>query len=1268
MNSSDGISFDDAAFAAEKLEQCDKDSNSSDGQDHRPGGPPPATPAQQRGFARLPNGPEPPIFPRLSNQSHFYSPRSSQAADMFRKPFQGSHAQQQQPFFNLLNTINARVGSSRKSDRPKVASTTPKRGLPIQHVPAQSQSQVNAGSRAYTTSRQQSDQEKSMFFKNILQEESDSKRWREPQMTPDSIDPSLDLDELALKVLKENKSLRLELANAHNTAQNLSREIESLRADNMAIHDHKSEGEKQLESLKAEMSCVSKDLASTRTELLSVKDTLNSTQRNLHATSSEMNAYKDQNSTVTYEKQELERQYENLQSKLDTAKKGLKEAKEKLNYSSLYASFTDLKKSYEEFRPVIRDALVDIAEMKTMVNLALKVESTSNVEEPAQASRMREVLNELQESLASSYRTNDMLRDKLHLHLSQIVDLNERIKELESEKHELVLASQKQQESAAQNFGAKVEELVEHLLKREQELGTAVGESEALKKQLGTAENKISELQRTIDANSLKINTLLKYQEQCAKAEAENKSLNKLLAEKEAQLEVAEQTASGNLKSFESAERDAEDLRLKLMEAESSIKGLNEQLQQLQTQLVESREAVIRAEATAETNRLVTDKDRQAVKELESQLSEFKQREVSRNAEYQAMETRIKKVRKELEDKETTLNQKVLQLTVLEERLEAQAVTLRLSKEQCGDLQETNNALRMEILTLQQQIAAHQNTLEQLRVAKERLDKANSEYLEFSPEKTVTDKPIDYAKSTSNKYVIQSLQGRLDTEIIELRHASDKKRELENRLKSVETQLSAFSKARMEKVAQDMSLLSAEREKSRKHEKDLSDTRKSLSVTEQERYQAENRAAVLQERFDTQSLAFKVVTEQLEKIQVGLIRNASSNLKGQLESLKERLKGEMSVLREQNTALQNSLNQARQDAATQRSLMDDRLLKQERDSERLLEVQEKRALAAEKEAVQANRIAEMAKRELDECVHKQEASRLCLSTVEKELDEVRTSLQMAVVEADNVKSEHEEKAREQLALLEKLSGMEVQIANLTETNQQLSKKRKTLRDRYESGDLVKWHSCYRRLEAKSFLCVQSEDERSFVHFIVATTQSIHEKDLLDKANELKLVHHHFIYASLLMIMANSTKVKSLESTIARKLREKATGPEPKPLVNLNLWMSSSPPDALNKVPITAAEPLHMTSVTSAPVTLEEASVEKRTAEVPTSAMKPSRCENQMDEDDSPTFSQLSQLDSGDDDIPLSELTRLSPTPVHTATSGKDKKLFKKKINPGDANV
>lgn len=50
-----------------------------------------------------------------------------------------------------------------------------------------------------------------------------------------------------------------------------------------------------------------------------------------------------------------------------------------------------------------------------------------------------------------AYRTNDLLRDKLHLHLGQVVELTDRVKELESERRDLLNQIVIRQEEQASN-------------------------------------------------------------------------------------------------------------------------------------------------------------------------------------------------------------------------------------------------------------------------------------------------------------------------------------------------------------------------------------------------------------------------------------------------------------------------------------------------------------------------------------------------------------------------------------------------------------------------------------------------------------------------------------------------------------------------------------------------------------------------------------------------------------------------------------------------
>lgn len=113
--------------------------------------------------------------------------------------------------------------------------------------------------------------------------------------------------------------------------------------------------------------------------------------------------------------------------------------------------------------------------------------------------------------IVKAYRTNDLLRDKLHLHLGQIVELTDRVKELESEKRDLLNQIVIRQEEQASNekigkcitfdkipnitvlyLGSKIEDLADRLVKREEEFEFVTASAVTLKAELRIAESRYS--------------------------------------------------------------------------------------------------------------------------------------------------------------------------------------------------------------------------------------------------------------------------------------------------------------------------------------------------------------------------------------------------------------------------------------------------------------------------------------------------------------------------------------------------------------------------------------------------------------------------------------------------------------------------------------------------------------------------------------------------------------------------------------------------------
>ncbi|KAK2467173.1 hypothetical protein APHAL10511_000722 [Amanita phalloides] len=1115
-------------------------------------------------------------FPRLNQSQPYNSLRPVQPADIFRKQFQQRtqpQPQQHPPFFNLLNTINTIRGESSNS-KPRQPENTRSQNV-FQQSPVASLGLLAHGKGAYTNPRTPAPPPVSV--KHITIEDGLS-RERELSAMPSTSGVDLEMEALTMKVWKEKRALKAELVQVQTHVQNLTRRLADVEEEFAVSSTKNVEQDKHVETLKHELSSVCKELSSARTELLSAKATLDSHQRDLTSTKGDLMTVRNQNVVLASTNQELERYQDHVKAKLDVTQKALIALKN--DYATLFMSFTDLKRLHDSAAATISNLSDGVAECRKSANDALrKIETTYQDPNTIMGTaQVRAVLDDLRDTLSESSRTNDLLRDKLHHHLGQIVELNDRIKELESEKRELLnlLVVQKEQETVGQKLGMRMEELSDRLAKREAEVEIATADAVTLKAELRASESRISDLDQQIADDAVKLELLKVTQQEYDGAKIENEMLKKVLAAKDDRLIALEQSISLTAEQRDECRNMLgnveNELALARMESESGKKLI----QQLQVRLSDSRTALSHAAKDAEIVQLRATSDlEQALKARQETIVELKHTISAKGGEYKSVETSLDKARREISEKETLLKQARAQFNKLEERFDAQSATLRLSKEQCGDLQEQLQAsernfveLRVEIATLHHQLETHQDTANELKAVKGLLAEKD-----LALTRTIDD--------------LRDLQGRYDTQTKDLRA-----------------------------ITREQALLSADK---KNLEKDL-DTHKSR-LAEKERLLAESasRTSVFQERLDAQKVALQVTREQLESLQERIIRSESKHA-AQLESEKEKLKAAIAVAREQHAGLQTLLNQAREDAVEQRTLLDERLSREEKANERLLEVQQRRAEVAENAASEAKLNADMLKKELDVCLRRQKESQSQLELTEQGLRDTQSSLQNALAQTQTIRDQIEQGNKERIVLLDKISTMEAQMASFREANQCLMHRSKTLQDRYENGDL-------------------SDQERSFVNSIVSTTQSIHENELLEKMNELR--RRDAVNSTL------QERIKTLESTIARMLRERGTEirPEVKSLVNLSLWMSSSPQDGLNSVDmqIPTVDPLLINARTSAPKTPRDETT------LVNAEMENAEYAYGKDDKDNmkqvPKFSNLCEPDSGDDDIPLSELGRLSPSPA-----------------------
>ncbi|KAJ7121263.1 hypothetical protein C8R43DRAFT_75767 [Mycena crocata] len=287
------------------------------------------------------------------------------------------------------------------------------------------------------------------------------------------------------------------------------------------------------------------------------------------------------------------------------------------------------------------------------------------------------------------------------------------------------------------------------------------------------------------------------------------------------------------------------------------------------------------------------------------------------------------------------------------------------------------------------------------------------------------------------------------------------------------------------------------------------------SAREEELRQAKTKNSVLQERLDSQALTLKLAKEQSGDLQERLLISESSHI-AKLESATGKLNIEIAVLREQKAGLQTTLNQVTEDATTQRNGYlgaavdyENKLNKQEETHTKLVQAEERRAMSAEREAADAKRL-------VDDLIQQVESARA-------ELEDAK-------------KKSRDAASRESLGMEGEAVVLRARLEEVEGENSRLQHRAKILNKRYKDGDL-------------------SDSEKSFVNSLMQMSQSIHEQDIVAKENELRRREN--------MITSLQTRIETLESTLARLLKErgKEGDPNSKSMVDLSLWMSSSPRSA-----------------------------------------------------------------------------------------------------------
>ncbi|KAJ7282824.1 hypothetical protein C8J57DRAFT_1296622 [Mycena rebaudengoi] len=397
--------------------------------------------------------------------------------------------------------------------------------------------------------------------------------------------------------------------------------------------------------------------------------------------------------------------------------------------------------------------------------------------------------------------------------------------------------------------------------------------------------------------------------------------------------------------------------------------------------------------------------------------------------------------------------------------------------------------------------------------------------------------------------------------------------------------------------------------------------------------------AGLQEKKAALQASLQLVKEQCGDLQERLTFQESSHTERlalsesshatKFESVTGKLNIEIAVLQEHKASLQASLSQALEDATSQRAAFvgasvdyekklanqeesyakreeahakrEDSYAKQEESHAKREEVHVKMAEARIKQdeiqaqllqseqqrAIFAERDAAEAKRMVEELTQRAESGRATLEDVKKKL---RDAL-----------------ARENVGVEDEVVVLRARIEDAEAENERLQHRERILYNRYQAGDL-------------------SDAEKSFVNTLMQMSQGAHEQEIVAKEHELRRREN--------MITSLQTKIDTLESTVARLLNEKGKedGTNTTSMVNLKLWMSSSPRSAEKKAAIASTSALIRAASPTGAIIVPESPPVTRSSR----ALKPAvrstdrspRTFAAVDEDDEP-------LTDSDDDMPLS---------------------------------
>ncbi|KAJ7646858.1 hypothetical protein FB45DRAFT_891637 [Roridomyces roridus] len=589
---------------------------------------------------------------------------------------------------------------------------------------------------------------------------------------------------------------------------------------------------------------------------------------------------------------------------------------------------------------------------------------------------------------------------------------------------------------------------------------------------------------------------------------------------------------------------DALVLEGKLAETNEKLAAVSRTLEQREMDLGVNREQKVAWEY--ETKEM-----RAKIVSLQSVASENADLKEERMVSYQekvSLECQVKELSSRLSGLQTTHSEK-LALEYEVKQAHARISALEVLESQVVGLREEKVTLECQVKENQSKITALLEKEEELAGVKERKVALEFEVKEMGAKITglhAKGAGLE-AKGAGLEAKIAGLEAELKDSRTNLQKSKDRTHEQDVQIKELRTQLNAVEgvkeqlRASLESAQQFVTKLTAEvqtltlkeavlHQKSEELATQIGKLGTEAAAREEEIQRVNTRSSVLQDRFDSQAMTLKLAKEQSGDLQERLLMSETAHAT-KLESVAGQLNVELAVLQEQNASLQATLIRVREEGAAQQASFlglsadyENKLAKMEETHAKLVQAETLRATIAEREAMEGKRLVE----------------------------ELGQQVEIGKAELEEVKRKAREAAsRESLGMEGEVVVLRVRLEELEGENSRLQNRARNLNKRYKDGDL-------------------SDAEKSFVNSLMQMSQSIHEQEVVAKENELRRRDN--------MITSLQTRIDTLESTLARMLKEKGKEGDQngKSMVDLSLWMSSSPRSAQKQAEAQSAS-LHKAS-------------------------------------------------------------------------------------------